>query len=61
MRRKLSGGLVMAFTLAAVALGSGAYAWCRQNVTVSEPEGTQRVCDWYCVVPPNGVITSGCN
>jgi hypothetical protein len=51
----------MAFVFVVAALASGAYAWCRQHVTVSDPDGTTQVCDWYCVVPPNGVISSGCS
>lgn len=59
-RRRSRGGVLMALTLATATLGSGVYAWCRQNVTVSDPDGTRQVCDWYCVVYPSGVITSGC-
>lgn len=49
---------VLVFVLAG--LCSGAYAFCRQNVVVTDPDGTTRTCEWYCIVPPNGVITSGC-
>ena len=60
MTRKTPAGVLTLMVFVVAALASGAFAWCRQHVIVSEPDGSTQACDWYCVVPPNGVISSGC-